>query len=143
MQINASQRLVLCHEAVVASFNMSNDRPGFKGQPTKDLRPPRVEQSQGRKHRSAPAALARPTQKRTGSSRPSRSILTSSQAHRISIEERPTGHLSQSLERLGHMSGGGLRSSGMPHEGYADPIMNDGPGFHSDPPVSKLAELDT
>ena len=28
----------------------------------------------------------------------------------------------------------------MPHEGYANPIMNDGPGFHSDMPVSELTE---
>ena len=28
----------------------------------------------------------------------------------------------------------------MPHEGYADPIMNDGPGFHSNMPVSKLTK---
>ena len=28
----------------------------------------------------------------------------------------------------------------MPHEGYADPIMNDGPRFHSDMPVSVLTE---
>ena len=31
----------------------------------------------------------------------------------------------------------------MPHEGYVDPITNDGPGFHSDIPVSKLTERDT
>ena len=31
----------------------------------------------------------------------------------------------------------------MPHEGYADPVMNDGPGFHSNIPVSELAEHDT
>ena len=31
----------------------------------------------------------------------------------------------------------------MPHEGYADPVMNDGPRFHSDMPVSELAERDT
>ena len=31
----------------------------------------------------------------------------------------------------------------MPHEGYADPIMNDGPRFHSDMPVSELTERDT
>ena len=31
----------------------------------------------------------------------------------------------------------------MPHEGYVDPITNDGPGFHSDIPVSKLAERHT
>ena len=31
----------------------------------------------------------------------------------------------------------------MPHEGYADPVMNDGPGFHSDMPVSELTEHDT
>ena len=28
----------------------------------------------------------------------------------------------------------------MPHEGYVDPITNDGPGFHSDMPVSELTE---
>jgi len=28
----------------------------------------------------------------------------------------------------------------MPHEGYADPIMNDGPGFRSNMPVSELTE---
>ena len=28
----------------------------------------------------------------------------------------------------------------MPHEGYANPIMNDGPRFHSNIPVSELAE---
>ena len=28
----------------------------------------------------------------------------------------------------------------MPHEGYADPITNDGPGFHSNIPVSELTE---
>ena len=31
----------------------------------------------------------------------------------------------------------------MPHEGYADPIMNDGPRFHSDMLVSELAECNT
>ena len=28
----------------------------------------------------------------------------------------------------------------MPHEGYADPITKDGPGFHSDMPVSELTK---
>ena len=28
----------------------------------------------------------------------------------------------------------------MPHEGYADPMTNDIPGFHSNVPVSELAE---
>ena len=31
----------------------------------------------------------------------------------------------------------------MPHEGYADPVMNDGPRFYSDMPVSELTERDT
>ena len=31
----------------------------------------------------------------------------------------------------------------MPHEGYADPIMNDGPGFHLDMPISELVKHDT
>ena len=28
----------------------------------------------------------------------------------------------------------------MPYEGYADPVMNDGPGFHLDMPISELTE---
>ena len=28
----------------------------------------------------------------------------------------------------------------MPHEGYANPVMNDGPRFCSNEPVSKLTE---
>ena len=28
----------------------------------------------------------------------------------------------------------------MPHEGYAHPVMNDGPGFHSDMLISELTE---
>ena len=31
----------------------------------------------------------------------------------------------------------------MPHEGYVDPIMNDGPRFHLDMPISEFAERDT
>ena len=31
----------------------------------------------------------------------------------------------------------------MPCKGYANPITNDGPRFHSDIPVSELAECDT
>ena len=31
----------------------------------------------------------------------------------------------------------------MSHEGYADPIMNDGPEFHSNVPVSELTECVT
>ena len=28
----------------------------------------------------------------------------------------------------------------MPHEGYADPVMNDGPGLHSNVPIIELTE---
>ena len=31
----------------------------------------------------------------------------------------------------------------MPHEGYADPVTNDGPRFRSDMAVSELTECDT
>ena len=31
----------------------------------------------------------------------------------------------------------------MPHEGYADPVINDELGFHSDMPISELIERDT
>ena len=87
--------------------------------------------------------MPNPAQKRTGTSRPFSFNLTSSQAHRISIEGKPAGHLSPSLEQLGHLPGGGLRSSEMPHEGYADPVMNDRPRFRSNIPISELTERDT
>ena len=60
--------------------------------------------------------------------------------HRIPIVGRPSGHLSHSPERLRHLPGGELRSSGMPHEGYANSITNDGSRFHSNRPVSELTE---
>ena len=31
----------------------------------------------------------------------------------------------------------------MPYESYADPVMNDGPRFHSNIPISELTERDT
>ena len=31
----------------------------------------------------------------------------------------------------------------MPHEGHAEPITNDGTGFHLDMPISKLVERNT
>ena len=31
----------------------------------------------------------------------------------------------------------------MPQEGYADPVMNNGPRFHLDIPISELIERDT
>ena len=31
----------------------------------------------------------------------------------------------------------------MPHEGYADPVTNDGPRFHVDMPISEPNERDT
>ena len=34
----------------------------------------------------------------------------------------------------------GLRSNGMPHEGFANPVTSDGTGFHSNMPVSELTE---
>ena len=35
---------------------------------------------------------------------------------------------------------GGLRSNGIPHEGFADPITSDRTGFRSNMPVSELTE---
>ena len=31
----------------------------------------------------------------------------------------------------------------MPHEGFTDPVTNDGTGFHSNMPVNELTERDT
>ena len=39
--------------------------------------------------------------------------------------------------------GGRLRNSGMPYEGYVNPITNDGSGFHSNMPVRELTECVT
>ena len=50
---------------------------------------------------------------------------------------------SRSSKRPGYLPGGGLRSSGMPHEGYADPSANDVSGFHTNIPISELIERDT
>jgi len=50
--------------------------------------------------------------------------LASSRAHRIPLR--------------GNLLEGGLRSNGMPHEGFADPVASDGTGFRSNMPVSKL-----
>ena len=38
---------------------------------------------------------------------------------------------------------GRLRSSGMPHEGLADPVANDESRFHSNMPISELTECVT
>ena len=35
---------------------------------------------------------------------------------------------------------GGLRSNGTSRKGFVKPIMNDGPEFHSNMPVSELTE---
>ena len=35
---------------------------------------------------------------------------------------------------------GGLRSNGMPHEGFVDPVTSDGTRFRSNMPVSELTE---
>ena len=34
----------------------------------------------------------------------------------------------------------GLRSNGMPHEGFANPVTSDGTGFCSNMPVNELSE---
>ena len=40
----------------------------------------------------------------------------------------------------GNILEGGLRSNGMPHEGFADPIASDRTRFRSNMPVSELTE---
>ena len=40
----------------------------------------------------------------------------------------------------GDLLEGGLRSNGLPHEGFTDPITSDGTGFRSNMPVSELIE---
>ena len=47
------------------------------------------------------------------------------------------------IERLGHLSGGGLRISGMPMRALPTPSADDGPRFHLNMPISELIELNT
>ena len=62
----------------------------------------------------------------------SRSILTSSQAHRISIEERPAGHLSRSKATWAST---GRQVKEQSRAGYADSVMNDGPNSTQTYPI--------
>ena len=70
------------------------------------------------------------------------SILTSSQAHIISIEERTAGHPSQS-------NGSGIYREACQRvvechmRAMPTPSANDGPRFHSDMPISELTERNT
>ena len=126
MQLNASQRSVLHHEAA-ASAQRARGRLASNRARGENTDEPR-------------AALAQSAPRQIGSSQPSCLILNLCQTHRISIEGRPAGHLGRSPEQPRHLSGCRLRSSGISHEGYANPIMNDRPRFHSNVPVSKLTE---
>ena len=95
--IAASQCFASRHEVVVVPFDMSSDRLRLEGRPAKGLRPPRVKQSQGEVTETSPSGPARPRSEMDRDvSTFSRSILTPSQTHRISIEERPSGRLSLS-----------------------------------------------
>ena len=76
MQINASQRFVLHHEAVVASFNMSNDHQGLKAGPRRARGRLTSNRARGENADEPRVALTQSTPKQTGSSQPSRSILT-------------------------------------------------------------------
>ena len=60
MQITASQRFVSRHKTAVASFDMSRNRPRFKGRPAKGSRPPRVKQSQGEITETSPSGPTQP-----------------------------------------------------------------------------------
>ena len=97
MQWMHPQRFVPRHEMAIASYDMGGNRPRFEGRPMKGSRPPRVKQGQGEITETSPSG---PTQPRSEVDRDistfSRSILTLSQTHRVSTEERPAGHLSLS-----------------------------------------------
>ena len=123
MQRNASQRSVLRHEAAVAFFRHEQRPTGVQSPARKGLEAAPHQTELGEKNTDEPqAALAKSAPKQIRSSQPSRLILNLCQTHRISIEGRPAGHLGRSPEQPGHLPGRGLRSSGMPNEGYANPV---------------------
>ena len=72
----------------------------------------------------------------------SRSILTLSQTHRISIEERPTGHLSPT-NGSGICQEVGKEVVECHIRALLTPSANDGSRFHMSIPISELIERDT
>ena len=71
--------------------------------------------------RWAPATLPDPAQKRTGTSR-AFSFDSNLEPNLQNLHREEANGPPEPIERLGHLPGGGLRRSGMPHEGSADPV---------------------
>ena len=69
----------------------------------------------------SPAALPDLAQKQTGTSRPF-SFDFSLKPNPQNLRRGEANGPSEPIERLGHLPGGGLRSSEMPQEGSADPV---------------------
>ena len=69
-------------------------------------------------------------------------ILTSSQTHRISVEERPTGRLSP-INGLGICQVAGSEVVECHMRALPTPSANDGSRFHTNIPVSELIERNT
>ena len=122
MQLLHPKHFVSRHEVAVASFDTKRQmtevrRPAYEG-----LEAVSRQTEPGEKNGNEPQrSLPYPAKKRTGTSRPfsfDPNLEPSPQnLHRGEASGPP-----EPIERLGHLPGGGLRSSGMPHEGYADPV---------------------
>ena len=97
----------------------------------------------GEKNRDEPQWPC-PTPLRSGQGHPdlSRSILTSNQTHRISVEERPTGHPSLSNDSSIYREAG-YEVVECHMRALPTPSVNDGPRFHTNMPVSELIEHNT
>ena len=74
--------------------------------------------ARGEKPWWAPAALPDPAQKWTGTSRPF-SFDSNIEPNPQNLHRGEANGPPEPIERLGHLPGGRLRSSGMPHEGSA------------------------
>ena len=138
MQLNASQRSVLRHEAAVASFKHEQQPTGVRRPAHDGLEAASRQTELGEKTQMSPSSpcLVYPKADRvisTFSFNP-KPLPNPQNLHRGEASGPP-----ESVSRMAQASTGGrLRSSGMSHEGYADPVTNDGPRFHSIIPVNEL-----
>ena len=122
MQNVASQRFVSRHETTVASFDIGGSRPRFEGRPMKGSRPPCAKQEPGRNNRDEPQW---PCLTPLGNGQGRLNLFSFDSNPELNPQNLHRGEAIRPLEpikRLGHLSGSGLRSCGMPLEGSTDPI---------------------
>ena len=120
MQNVASQRFMSRHETAVASLDIGDSRPRFEGRPAKGSRPPRTKQSQGEITEMSPSGPAQPRSEADWDISNLFSFDSNPEPNPQNLHRGEASGPLEPIERLGHLPGGGLRSCGVPPEGFAD-----------------------